>query len=139
MSQTTTIIRLLEGKRRKEESVMTTNRLSPQEPSQGVIEFLKEEMTLRFALVKDRHPDVITTRVQDGRVFVEVWSTTGQWIMSSEDSVEDVIELGEMIKDQEIRAKMLTFFAEGVSRTTQHFCKRFLSLEKSEVTSSISE
>jgi len=97
------------------------NKLFSQEPSQEALDFLKEIMRLRFPLVKDWHPAVITTRVQDGKVIVEMWSDTDQWIMSEEDSVRGVIELGEMIKKYpQRRAQMLAFFAEGISLGTQH-------------------
>ncbi len=100
---------------------MTTNKLFSQEPSQEALDFLKETMRLRFSQVKDQHPVGTTTRVQDKTVIVEMWSDTGKLIMSEEDSVGYVIELGEMFKKHpQRRAQMLAFFAEGISLGTQH-------------------
>jgi hypothetical protein len=90
---------------------MTAGRFfQPEEPSQEALDFQKEIMKLRFPLVKDRHPEKITTRIQDGQVILDVWSDTNQWIMSEETSVTQIIEIGERIEDPQFRARMLKFF-----------------------------
>jgi hypothetical protein len=87
-----------------------------QEPSPEVLDLLKEEMRLRFPLVHHRHPDLITTRVHGGKVCVDLWSRTGEWIMSSIDSVEKVIQLEEELRsDPAYRAQRLAFLAEVVA------------------------
>jgi hypothetical protein len=95
---------------------MTEETGLPQEIPQEALDFLKEQMRLRFPLVEHQHPDLITTRIQRDKVFVDVWSTTGAWVMSSEDSVEKVRELAELIKNPEVRAQMLSFLAELVRK-----------------------
>jgi hypothetical protein len=110
---------------REEEDRMTPNRPSPLEPSPDVLDFLKEAMSLSFPLVKDRSPDLITTRIHHGKVCVDVWSITGEWVMSSEDSVEKIIRLEEELrKDPGYRAEKLAFVAGVVAM--QRPRKRFL-------------
>jgi hypothetical protein len=87
------------------------------EPSAEILEVLKEEMRQRFPLVRHRHPDRITTRVQDGTVWVDLWSTTGEWIMSSTDSVEKVLQLERALSaDPAYRTQRLAFLADVVAR-----------------------
>jgi hypothetical protein len=95
---------------------MPENHPPSQEPSPDVLDFLKEEMRLRFPLVQNRQPDLITTRVHGGKVYVDLWSMTGEWIMSSRDSVEKVIQLEEALRtDPASRAQRLAFVAEVVA------------------------
>jgi len=73
-------------------------------------------MRLRFPLVQNRQPDLITTRVHGRKVYVDLWSMTGEWIMSSSDSVEKVIQLEEVLRtDPAFRAQKLAFGAEVVA------------------------
>jgi hypothetical protein len=84
------------------------------EPSQDVLDFLKEIMKLRFPQLKHQHPEKITIRIQNELVFVDLWSNTGQWIMTEENSLGKVLELENLIKDPQYRAQMLNLFAKGV-------------------------
>ena len=106
------------------------NQWLPTEPSPEMLDYLKEEMRLRFPLVQDRSPDLITTRLDQGKVVVDVWSTTGRWIMSAEDSLEKVNELEEAFrKDPQYRADKLAFLTEIVASqlALQRSRKRFWS------------
>ena len=94
---------------------MTSEKPLQPEPSQDVLDFLKEIMRLRFPQLKHQHPEKITTRTQDGVVFVELWSNTGQWIMTEETAIGKVLDLEKRIKDPQFRAHMLKFFAEAMT------------------------
>jgi hypothetical protein len=88
----------------------------PPEPSQEVLDFLKEEMQLRFPLVQDQRPAVITVRIQPGRVFVDVLAETGEWIMSSETGEGELATLEEAVKDPELCAWLLARVADNVAK-----------------------
>ena len=94
---------------------MTSEKPLQYEPSQDVLDFLKEIMKLRFPHVKHHHPEKITTRTQNEVVFVELWSSTGQWIMTEENSIAKVLDLEKRIKDPRFRAYMLKFLAEAIT------------------------
>ncbi|RAQ93994.1 hypothetical protein A4R35_00520 [Thermogemmatispora tikiterensis] len=102
---------------------MTHDSSSQKEPSQAVLQFLMDEMRLRFPLVQDRHPALVPIRclpngsvLIDGNVFVDVWTRTGQWIMSSATSAKEVTTLEEIVKDPAKRSQMLEFFARNIRR-----------------------
>ena len=76
-------------------------------PSQEVIDFLKERMTLKFPLMQNRRPAKVTVSVQNGSVIVDMWSVTGERIISEEDSVQSIIDLERQVKNPHIRAHML--------------------------------
>ncbi len=92
---------------------MTLEKPLQREPSQDVLNFLKEIMKARFPQLKHRHPEKITIRIQDEIVFIDLWSNTDQWIMTEENSIGKVLELENLIKDPQYRAQMLNLFAKG--------------------------
>ncbi len=87
---------------------MTRNITTPQEPvrepSPDVLDFLKEVEMRKFG--PDQRVSA-TIRRQEDLVFVDVWSHTGRHILTSENSLAQVLYLEEQIKDPQRRAAIL--------------------------------
>nr|BBH91683.1 hypothetical protein KTC_64340 [Thermosporothrix sp. COM3] len=81
------------------------------QPSDELLEFLKETVRYSLHLVKHRQPELMTVRSQNEQIYIDVWSKDGSYIMSSATPFGKLPYLETIATDPEKRKKHFEFLA----------------------------